>query len=90
MGEFGKKHLTVTLQGPLAELPPSLADRLVLSADGLLLGYDYDTRAERTGIARLLADLSAQGIAVRDVSTKESSLEDIFLSLVDGAAEGKA
>lgn len=90
MGEFGKKHLTVKLQEPLAELPPGLADRLVLSADGLSLGYDYDTRAERTGIARLLADLGAQGIAVRDVSTKESSLEDIFISLVDGAAEGKA
>ncbi|MTH35396.1 ATP-binding cassette domain-containing protein [Paracoccus limosus] len=90
MGEFGKKHLTITLQEPLAELAPELSDRLVLAADGLSLGYDYDTRAERTGIAQLLAALNAQGIAVRDISTKESSLEDIFLSLVEGGQEGRA
>ena len=85
MGEFGKKHLTIALYQPLTELPPELAERgLGLSPDGLELGYDYDTRAERTGIARLLADLAECGIAVRDVSTKQSSLEEIFMSLVEG------
>jgi len=84
MGEFGKKHLTVSLYEPLATLPAELAGRgLVLSADGRELGYDYDTRAERTGIAHLLAELAERGIAVRDVSTKQSSLEEIFMSLVE-------
>ncbi|UFM65071.1 ABC transporter ATP-binding protein [Paracoccus sp. MA] len=84
MGEFGKKHLTVSLYEPLAALPAELAGRgLVLSADGRELGYDYDTRAERTGIAHLLAELAERGIAVRDVSTKQSSLEEIFMSLVE-------
>ncbi len=84
MGEFGKKHLTIWLTSPLTALPPLLAGRgLTLSRDGLELGDDYDTRAERTGIARLLADLAEQGIAVRDVSTKQSSLEEIFMSLVE-------
>ncbi|SMO79676.1 ABC transporter ATP-binding protein [Paracoccus laeviglucosivorans] len=83
MGEFGKKRLMIDLYEPLANLPPELAERgLTLSADGRQLGYDYDTRAERTGIARLLGDLTAHGIAVRDVATKQSSLEDIFMSLV--------
>ncbi|MDF3855414.1 ABC transporter ATP-binding protein [Paracoccus sp. P2] len=84
MGEFGKKRLTVSLSEPLAALPAELAGRgLVLSADGRELGYDYDTRAERTGIAHLLAELAGLGLAVRDVSTKQSSLEEIFMSLVE-------
>ncbi|RDD71984.1 MULTISPECIES: ABC transporter ATP-binding protein [Paracoccus] len=84
MGEFGKKHLTISLYEPLAALPADLAGRgLVLSADGRELGYDYDTRAERTGIAHLLAELAERGLAVRDVSTKQSSLEEIFMSLVE-------
>lgn len=83
MGEFGRKHLTVELHEPLAAIPPALAGRgLSLAADGLSLGYDYDTRAERSGIARLLADLAEQGIAVRDVATKQSSLEEVFMALV--------
>ncbi|WP_104493594.1 ABC transporter ATP-binding protein [Paracoccus denitrificans] len=84
LGEFGKKHLTVLLYEPLRALPAELAGRgLVLSADGRELGYAYDTRAERTGIAHLLAELAERGIAVRDVSTKQSSLEEIFMSLVE-------
>ncbi|SDD43194.1 ABC-2 type transport system ATP-binding protein [Paracoccus isoporae] len=83
MGEFGKKHLTVELQEPLDALPASLAERgLTLSDDRRRLGYDYDTRSERTGIARLLADLAGLGLQVRDVSTKQSSLEEVFMSLV--------
>ncbi|WP_199260041.1 ABC transporter ATP-binding protein [Paracoccus binzhouensis] len=84
MGEFGKKRLTIALDRPLAALPGALQGRgLALSADGATLFYDYDTRAERTGIAHLLADLSGCGIAVRDVSTKQSNLEEIFMSLVE-------
>lgn len=83
MGEFGKKHLTIELYQPVTALPPDLAGRLTLAPDGMRLGYDYDTRAERTGIARLLAELAEHGIAVRDVSTKQSSLEEIFMSLVE-------
>ncbi len=89
MGEFGKKQLTVDLYEPLSALPadldPEVAEALVLSADGLHITYSYDTRAERTGIARLLAGLSARGVAVRDVGTKESSLEEVFMSLLEGA-----
>lgn len=83
MGEFGKKHLQIQLDQPLAALPDGFAGRdLTLSDDGMQITYDYDTRAERTGIARLLGDLAVAGVAVRDVSTKESSLEEVFLDLV--------
>lgn len=90
MGEFGKKRLTISLYEPLAALPEELADRLALSADGMELGYDYDTRAERTGIARLLAELTQHGIAVRDVATKQSNLEEIVMSLVEDRQEASA
>lgn len=53
-----------------------------LSADGRALSYDYDTRAERTGIARLIGDLARAGVTVRDVSTRQSNLEEVFMSLV--------
>ena len=83
MGEFGKKNLTVELIEPLAAIPDALSDRgLRLSADGRSLAYEYDTRADRTGIARLLGDLAGQGIMVRDVSTRQSSLEEVFMTLV--------
>ncbi|MFD1795061.1 ABC transporter ATP-binding protein [Paracoccus aurantiacus] len=92
MGEFGKKHLTIHLYEPLERCPPELTARgLTLSADGLRLGYDYDTRSDRTGIGSLLAELSGLGIRVRDVSTKQSSLEEVFMSLVsDEEKEGAA
>jgi ABC-2 type transport system ATP-binding protein len=84
MQEFGRKHLTVELAAPLTALPPALADRgLTLSGDGLHVGYAYDTRAERSGIAHLLAAFAAEGIAVRDLSTQQSSLEEVFLRLVE-------
>ncbi|RNF34949.1 ABC transporter ATP-binding protein [Paracoccus methylarcula] len=83
MGEFGGKTLRIELDEPLHAIPSELAGRgLVLAPDGLEISYDYDTRAERTGIARLLGDLAAQGITVRDVSTRQSSLEEVFISLV--------
>ncbi|SIS54074.1 ABC transporter ATP-binding protein [Paracoccus saliphilus] len=83
MGEFGGKTLKIELDEPLQAIPSELAGRgLVLAPDGREISYDYDTRAERTGIARLLGDLAAQGITVRDVSTRQSSLEEVFISLV--------
>lgn len=83
MGEFGRKTLTIELDAPLAEIPAAMADRgLELAPGGKSLRYDYDTRAERTGIARLLGDLAAQGITVRDVSTRQSNLEEVFMTLV--------
>jgi ABC-2 type transport system ATP-binding protein len=84
MHEFGRKRLTVELAEPLAALPGSLAqDGLVLSPDGRRVSYDYDTRADRSGIARLLAGFAAESIAVRDLETEQSSLEDVFLRLVE-------
>ncbi|MGC1486851.1 MAG: ABC transporter ATP-binding protein, partial [Albidovulum sp.] len=87
MHEFGKKRLTIALTAPLATIPKALSLHGVeLGADGESLIYDYDTRAERTGIARLLADVATAGLAVRDLSTAQTSLEDVFLRLVGEAA----
>ena len=83
MHEFGQKRLRIELTGPLSALPATLTGRgLTLSEDGLHLSYDYDTRAERTGIATLLADLAAAGLSVRDLATEQSSLEEVFLGLL--------
>ena len=54
-----------------------------LDAEGSRLAYDYDIRADRTGIARLLAACAEAGVAVRDLSTAETSLEEVFLRLVE-------
>lgn len=84
MHEFGRKRMTVELTEPISALPASLAaDGLSLAADGLHVTYDYDTRAERTGIARLLASFADAGLSVRDLSTEQSSLEEVFLRLVE-------
>ncbi|MDO5530033.1 MAG: ABC transporter ATP-binding protein, partial [Paracoccus sp. (in: a-proteobacteria)] len=92
MGEFGRKRLSIQLDDALPALPTGLEGRgLTLGEDGRSLRYEYDTRAERTGIARLLADLSALGLSVRDVETKQSSLEEVFMALLDEApAEERA
>lgn len=83
MHEFGQKRLTIELTAPAASLPERLvAQGLTLAADGLHLTYEYDTRADRSGIARLLADMSAAGLSVRDLSTEQTSLEEVFLGLV--------
>ena len=72
----------------LSALPPQLAGQdLTLSEDGLSLVYTYDTKKERTGITTLLSDLAAAGVVLRDISTRQSSLEEIFVGLVkEGAA----
>ena len=83
MRKLGKKQLTVHLKAPLAALPAALADAsLSLANDGADLVYTFDAQAEDTGIADLLGRLSEQGIEFKDLKTDQSSLEDIFVSLV--------
>ena len=83
MQKLGKKQLTLQLQTPIAALPPELAgEPLALSADGSELVYTFDVQAERTGIATLLRRLTEHGLDFRDLRTSESSLEEIFVSLV--------
>ncbi|MDG1066766.1 MAG: ABC transporter ATP-binding protein [Sulfitobacter sp.] len=83
MARMGKKELEVQLSEPLAEIPASLVmGALRLSDDGTALIYSYDTRGERTGITKLLSDVAAAGLVLRDVVTRQSSLEDIFVDLV--------
>ena len=84
MKKLGKKQLTLQLQSPLAAVPASLAAHaLTPSADGSELTYVYDPRASGGAVAALLDDMSAAGIKLRDLQTKQSSLEDIFVSLVE-------
>lgn len=86
MRKMGKKQLSIQLTDKLAELPAKLGhDGLRLSGDGMALTYDYDTRSERTGITALLNDIREAGIAFRDLETKQSSLEQIFVDLVGEA-----
>jgi ABC-2 type transport system ATP-binding protein len=83
MKKLGSKKLTLQLRQPLESIPAALADaRLELTNEGNELVYTFDTQGERTGIASLLSKLSEHGITIRDLQTKESSLEDIFVSLV--------
>ena len=83
MRKLGKKHLTLHLQEPLAAIPAGLADyQLELAADGAELIYTFDAQAQDTGIAALLRQLASQGVDFKDLQTQESSLEDIFVSLV--------
>ncbi|HEX5755220.1 MAG TPA: ABC transporter ATP-binding protein [Arenimonas sp.] len=83
MRKLGKRQLILALQQPLAAIPAPLADLpLELAEDGEQLVYTYDTQQERTGIATLLRRLQDEGIAFRDLNSRESSLEDIFVDLV--------
>jgi len=83
MHKLGRKQLTLQLQNPIAVVPPALSQYpLTLSEDGLQLSYRFDTRSDSTGIAELLRKLNAEGIDFRDLHTEESSLEEIFVSLV--------
>jgi ABC-2 type transport system ATP-binding protein len=87
MKKLGKKHLTLELAEKLGRVPEVLAPfNLALGEDGMSLTYSYDTNAERTGITRLLQGLSEAGIRFRDLDTEQSSLEDIFVSLVSERA----
>ena len=83
MRKLGQKQLTLELHQKLDAVPEELAAyHLTLGNEGHELTYSYDTRGERTGITRLLADLSRLGIRFRDLHTVQSSLEDIFVGLV--------
>ena len=83
MKKLGKKTLSVVLAEPLATVPDELAEwDVTLKADGHEIEYIFDTQAERTGVSSLLRRLGDLGIAYKDLNTRQSSLEDIFVSLV--------
>jgi ABC-2 type transport system ATP-binding protein len=82
MHRLGKRELTLRLQHPLKALPQVDGYELSLSDDGEELTYAFDSQAEDTGVADLLQRLSAAGIDFKDLHTSESSLEEIFVSLV--------
>jgi ABC-2 type transport system ATP-binding protein len=83
MKKLGKKQMTLHLQEPMTQIPASLSDwRLILKDSGNELEYNFDAREEGTGIPTLLRRLSELGIGFKDLQTRQSSLEDIFVSLV--------
>jgi ABC-2 type transport system ATP-binding protein len=83
MNKLGKKQLTLTLQQPLDSIPAELAEYpLELMDDGNVLVYTFDVHKEHTGIPELLRRLGQQGIDFKDLNSSQSSLEDIFVSLV--------
>jgi ABC-2 type transport system ATP-binding protein len=87
MKKLGKRQLTLTLQAPLAAIPPELADwKLALNAEGHELQFTFDAALEQTGVAPLLRRLEQLGIVYRDLSTRETSLEEIFVNLVGRGA----
>jgi ABC-2 type transport system ATP-binding protein len=87
MRKLGKKQLTLHLQEPLKAIPKTLGKyALDLSEDGHTLTYTFDTQADQTGIAGLIRGLTERGIDFRDLHTEESSLEEIFVSLVKSRA----
>jgi ABC-2 type transport system ATP-binding protein len=89
MRKLGKKQLTLQLQAPLPAIPEALSGlALELVDDGHALVYTFDTQAEETGIAGLLERLAGQGIVFKDLHSSESSLEDIFVSLVHAGGSG--
>ena len=84
MRKLGKKQLTVELNEALETLPETLGRyNLKLEGGGERIVYQYDTQGSRSGIGSLLADLNRAGISVKDIATEQSSLEDIFVNLVE-------
>ena len=87
MRKLGKRQLTLHLQEPLAAIPAGLgAWRIALKGGGTELEYTFDANDDRAGIASLLRRLGELGIGYKDLNTSESSLEDIFVSLVSERA----
>lgn len=83
MAKLGRKQLTVELGEPVLAIPETLSPfGLALGEEGTQLTYEFNSSDERTGIASLLSALSQAGLRVKDVSTEQSSLEDIFVELV--------
>jgi ABC-2 type transport system ATP-binding protein len=82
--KMGKKELKIELHDPITAIPESLSVyKLSLSEQRTALLYSYDTSANRTGITKLLTDISKAGLILKDVSTRQSSLEDIFTNLLE-------
>ena len=82
--QLGRKELVLELVEPLPELPASLAEwDLARSEDGQRLTYAFDAHAERTGMTQLLGAVAEAGLSLRDLTTRQSSLEDVFLKLVE-------
>jgi len=81
---MGKKELIIELHDPVLAIPESLDSyKLSLTEQKTALLYSYDTSANRTGITKLLNDISKAGLILKDVSTRQSSLEDIFTNLLE-------
>ena len=88
MRKLGKKQVTLLLQDAIAEVPAALHDyELTLSTDGTELTYTYDTRNESRGIVDFMKHVNDAGLPFKDLRTKQSSLEEIFVSLVEGGAQ---
>ena len=88
MQRLGQKQLTIELQDPLKDLPSKLSDYdIVIAEDRQFLIYTYNMRSGRTGINQILSNLTQSGIIFKDLQTKQSSLEDIFMSLVNETVE---
>ena len=84
MQRLGQKQLTIELQDPLRDLPSKLSDyNIVLAADRQSLIYTYNIRSGHSAINNILSNLTQSGIIFKDLQTKQSSLEDIFMSLVN-------
>ncbi len=84
MKKLGKKRLSLDLSLPLTEVPSGFGDyNLSLESDGKVLAYDFDVKAEGTGVSELLKKLIDRGIAFKNLETKVSSLEEIFVTLVE-------
>jgi ABC-2 type transport system ATP-binding protein len=83
MHQLGRKELTLHLQDRIERLPPELAEfGLKLTDDGMTLVYSFESEGDRTRITALLRQINQLGLAFRDLETRQSSLEDIFVSLV--------
>ena len=88
MKKLGRKRLKLTLSDPMTDIPAELAEwNLEIEDDGHVLCYEFDANAEKTGVPSLLRKISDLGIGFKDLSTDQSSLEDIFVGLVH---EGRA
>jgi ABC-2 type transport system ATP-binding protein len=91
MAKLGRKELTLNLSEVMEAIPPELAEwKLVLQAEGHELLYTFDANAERTGVPSLLRRMSDLGIGFKDLHTRQSSLEEIFVSLVHREREEAA
>jgi ABC-2 type transport system ATP-binding protein len=88
MSRMGQKKLQISLQSPIDIIPGKLQNlKLSLSDDGLSLNYLYDTKGSSTGITNLLNKISSAGLQMSDLKTSQSSLEEIFVSLIEEPLE---